>query len=77
MYRNRLVIQLAGIFLLTSALLAQGGNLSLKEALTISGFADHTELALKLGDLRSHAHITVTIHNLHSNADEAYSGVRL
>ena len=38
---------------------------------------DHPPLTLKLPDLKLLNHITVTIHNPHSNADETYSGVRL
>ena len=77
MNRNRLAAQLSVVFLLTSVLLAQTGNVSEKESLTISGFADHSPLTLKVADMKSLTHITLTIHNPHSNADETYSGVRL
>jgi len=77
MKRNRFVAQSCLIFLLLSALLAQNGNPSTKEALTISGLTDHPTVTLNLADLKSLVHISVTIHNPHSNADETYSGVRL
>jgi hypothetical protein len=77
MNRNRLAAQLSVVFLLTSVLLAQTGNVSEKESLTISGFADHSPLTLKVADMKSLTHITLTIQNPHSNADETYSGVRL
>lgn len=34
-------------------------------------------VVLKLADLKAMPHWTVKIHNSHSNADEAYSGVRV
>jgi hypothetical protein len=37
----------------------------------------HEAVALALTDLKALSHITVTIHNSHSNADETYAGVRL
>ena len=77
MNRKRLLAQFSVILLLASALVAQQGSLSSIETLTISGFSDHPPLTLKMADLKSLAHITVTIHNPHSNADETYSGVSL
>jgi len=77
MNRTRLIAHLSMISLLTCALLAQDGNVTSKETLTIAGFADHAPLTLKVADLKPIAHVTVTIHNSHSNADETYSGVRL
>ncbi len=77
MKRNRSIAQFGVIFCLASAVLAQQGGLSSKETLTISGLSDHPPLTLKVADLKSLTHITVTIHNPHSNADETYSGVRL
>jgi len=38
---------------------------------------NHDPLRLTVADLKSMAHITVTYHNSHTNADETYSGVRL
>jgi hypothetical protein len=77
MNRNRLIAQLSVIFLLAGTILAQEGAPSSKEALIISGFADHPPLTLKAADLKTLTHIKVTIHNPHSNADETYAGARL
>jgi hypothetical protein len=37
----------------------------------------HDPVSLKAADFKALPHITVTIHNPHTNADESYSGVRL
>jgi hypothetical protein len=37
----------------------------------------HEPIRLTLAELKSMTHVTVTVHNSHSNADETYSGVRL
>ena len=37
----------------------------------------HDPIILKLADLKAMPHLTITIHNSPSNADESYSGVRL
>lgn len=37
----------------------------------------HEPVVLKLTDLKTMPHLTVKIHNSHSNADETYSGVRV
>jgi hypothetical protein len=37
----------------------------------------HSPLHLAATDLKAMPHITVTFHNSHTNADEAYAGVRL
>lgn len=37
----------------------------------------HDPVTLTATDLKAMPHLTVTIHNSHSNADEIYSGVRL
>lgn len=37
----------------------------------------HDPVSLTATDLKAMPHLTVTIHNSHSNADEMYSGVRL
>ena len=37
----------------------------------------HDPVILTATDLKAMPHLTVTIHNSHSNADEMYSGVRL
>jgi hypothetical protein len=38
---------------------------------------DHAALTLKLADLKAMPQLTVTVHNPHTDADEAYSGVRV
>lgn len=47
------------------------------DSLVISGGAYHAPVALSLTDFRALPHITVTVHNGHTNADETYSGVPL
>jgi len=37
----------------------------------------HDPITLTATDLKAMAHVTVTIHNSHSNADESYSGIRV
>jgi hypothetical protein len=49
---------------------------SSKNVLLVSA-PPHDPLTLSLADLKALPHITVTIHNPHTNADETYSGVRL
>jgi len=39
--------------------------------------APHEPLRLTAADLKAMSHITVTVHNPHTNADETYSGVRV
>jgi hypothetical protein len=50
---------------------------SSKDDLVISAFPYHEPQAFSPADLKTMPHITVTIHNSHTNADETYSGVRL
>ena len=50
---------------------ASGGT---KESLTLRS-PDHE--AVTLTDLKALPHISATVHNSHTNADETYSGVRL
>lgn len=47
------------------------------EELRISSYIKPGSLVLKPADLKPLAHITVTVHNEHSKADEIYSGVRV
>jgi hypothetical protein len=37
----------------------------------------HDPVHLAIGDVKTMPHLTVTIHNSHTNADETYSGVRV
>jgi hypothetical protein len=45
--------------------------------LQISSYTSQQKLDLKPADLKALPHISVTVHNEHSNADESYSGVRV
>jgi hypothetical protein len=48
-----------------------------KDALLLSAGLYHAPLTLTAADLKAKPHLTVTVHNPHSNADETYSGVSL
>jgi hypothetical protein len=50
---------------------------SKKDDLLLFAYPYHDSLAFSSADLKALPHITVTVHNPHSNADETYSGVRL
>jgi hypothetical protein len=85
------VLILGVAFFASSALLAQegtapamAGSHSGPDGLPASSKAelklltyDHKPVVLTAGDLKAVAHISVTIHNSHTNTDEEYSGVRL
>jgi hypothetical protein len=45
--------------------------------LLLSAGPDHAPVALSLADFRALPHVTITVHNGHTNADEAYSGIPL
>ena len=49
----------------------------LSNTLTLSAGKYHDPVALTLIDFKAKAHVTITIHNPHSNTDENYSGVPL
>jgi len=51
--------------------------LSAKATLTLLSFSDPKPVVLSPDELKTLSHISVTIHNSHTNADETYSGVRL
>jgi hypothetical protein len=48
-----------------------------KDSLVLSADAYHTPVALSQADFRALPHISITVHNSHTNADESYSGVPL
>ncbi len=48
-----------------------------KNDLILMNYPYHLPEAVSLSDLKAMPHVTVTIHNTHSNADETYAGVRL
>jgi hypothetical protein len=50
---------------------------SAKDTLSLLTSSDHPPVVLSANELKAVPHISVTIHNSHTNADEAYSGVRL
>ncbi len=45
--------------------------------LTLSTYRDHKPVEFSSADFKAIPHISITIHNSHTNADETYSGVRL
>lgn len=51
--------------------------ISSKDGLLVSGYPYHDPVGFSFADLKSMPHITVTLHNTHTNAEETYSGVRL
>jgi hypothetical protein len=44
---------------------------------TLQLFGKSRAVTVSLGDLKAMPHITITMHNPHTNADETYSGVQL
>jgi len=48
-----------------------------KDDLRLVAYPYHEDVWLKPSDVRALPHITVTVHNPHSKADEIYSGVRV
>jgi hypothetical protein len=48
-----------------------------KDSLVLTDDPYHAPVALSPADFRALPHITITVHNGHTNADETYSGVRL
>jgi hypothetical protein len=48
-----------------------------KNDLVLMNYPYHLPEAVSLSDLKAMPQVTVTIHNMHSNADETYAGVRL
>jgi len=47
------------------------------QGLILLAYADHKPATLSAAELKALPHISVTIHNSHTSADETYSGVRL
>jgi hypothetical protein len=47
------------------------------DQLTLITSSDHKSVILTAAEFKAVPHISVTIHNSHTNADETYSGVRL
>jgi hypothetical protein len=90
MHRKKLSVILLGLALsaFSTALPAQQGTdasahsgptpapKSSIDQLTLTSVA-HAPVVLSAADLKAMPHITATIHNTHTNADEAYSGIRL
>jgi len=46
------------------------------DVLTLLTYSDHKSITLSASDFKALPHVSVTIHNTHTNADESYSGVR-
>ena len=88
--RNFAVILLGLALFVSSALFAQQGTAptgthsgpdvlpaSSKAELTLLTYLDHKSAVLSASELKAIPHISLAIHNSHTNADETYSGVRL
>jgi len=60
----------------SSGSLAQQATAPSKDELTLL-YGDHKPVVLSGAELKAVPHISVTIHNPHTNADETYFGVRL
>jgi len=76
---KRLAVLLAVFFsaaLVAAQQASAGGPSGAKNILRVSG-PRHEPIDLSEADLRGMAHVLVTIHNPHTNADEIYVGVRL
>jgi hypothetical protein len=54
-----------------------GASAPPSDALHISAYTSPQKLDLKPADFKALPHISVSVHNEHSNADESYSGVRV
>jgi hypothetical protein len=54
-----------------------GDTVYASDSLMLSADAYHAPIALSPAEFRALPHVTVTVHNGHSNADETYSGVLL
>ena len=56
-----------------SALLAQrSAPTSAKNQLTLLTYSDHKSLVLSTAELKAVPHVSATVHNPHTNADEVY-----
>jgi hypothetical protein len=93
MRKRKLSVILLGVALFaSSALLAQqgtapsvagshnGGHVlptSAKDQLTLLTYSDHNSVVLSAAELKAIPHVSVTIHNPHTSAEEVYSGIRL
>jgi hypothetical protein len=47
------------------------------DVLTLLTYSDHKSTTLSAAEFKALPHVSVTIHNTHTNADETYSGVRV
>ena len=64
-------------FLTSSAFGQNPGPAVAKEVISVSTYLSPKATQLTADDLKAMPHITVTVHNSHTNLDEIYSGVRL
>ncbi|HKI26707.1 MAG TPA: molybdopterin-dependent oxidoreductase [Candidatus Sulfotelmatobacter sp.] len=76
MRRLYLPAAFSGFFLAAICLAAQQPATAPADSLLVVA-PHHDPWRLASPDLKTMPHITVTIHNSHTNADETYSGVRL
>ncbi|MGA9306692.1 MAG: hypothetical protein WBW31_14910 [Candidatus Sulfotelmatobacter sp.] len=66
------------VLLVARALPAQRpGTAAVEGSLVLTADASRAPIVLSPADFRALPHITVTVHNGHTNADETYSGVPL
>jgi hypothetical protein len=63
------------VFLLSA--LAPSQQAAKADTLQLSALSSHNPITLTIADVKALPHITVTVHNSHTNADETYAGVRL
>jgi hypothetical protein len=48
-----------------------------KDTLLLTAGGNHAAVSISLADFRAMPHVTITVHNVHADADETYSGVPL
>jgi hypothetical protein len=72
-FANFLVLALVGSALAQQAASPKGS----KDELVVNASPYHDPATFSSAQIKAMTHISVTVHNPHANADEAYSGVRL
>jgi hypothetical protein len=82
--RNFRVILLGVALVVSSRLPAQqsatsptAAAQSAPDTLALLTYSDHKSVTLSATEFKAIPHVSVTIHNSHTNAEETYSGVRL
>jgi len=78
MHARKVSIFLLGFGLFASSMLpAQQGTTTPSAGSELTLLSSDHKSVLSAADLKAMTHISVTIHNAHTEADETYSGVRL